>query len=173
LLKILKVIFLSDLEGLTRRLMKKGFNKQEIIKRLVTEYLDFKDIEKKSAISLAEAIYEECKNSDINSISDPFVRYLLDINKANVSVGKQGVGCRGSGDFFVHKLIAELSETEKRAYLSPSSLDDAGAVRLNDIEGFKAEDELIVVSKMEGIHSRLSDFPFLCGFHVISRNKFA
>ncbi|GAI50720.1 unnamed protein product, partial [marine sediment metagenome] len=41
------------------------------------------------------------------------------------------------------------------------------------IEGFKAEDELIIVSKMEGNHSRLSDFPFLCGFHVNSRNKVA
>ena len=164
---------MSDLEGLTRRLIEKGFSKEEIIVRLVIEYIDFKDINKESATSLAKAIYEECKMSDIRTVSDPFVRYLLDINKANVTIGKQGVGCRGSGDFFVHKLIAELSQTEKKAYLSPSSLDDAGAVRLSDIEGFKAEDELIIVSKMEGIHSRLSDFPFLCGFHVNSRNKVA
>jgi len=164
---------LSDLEGLTRRLMKKGFKKEEIILRLVNEYLDYKDIEKESAISLAEAIYEECTKSDIRSVSDPFIRYLLGINMANVTIGKQGVGCRGSGDFFVHKLIAELSETEKKAYLSPSSLDDAGAVRLSDIKGFKTKDDLIIVSKMEGIHSRLSDFPFLCGFHVISRNECA
>ena len=163
---------MSDLEGLTRRLMEKGFNKEQIIIRLVNEYMDFKDIEKESAISLAEAIYEECKNSDIKSISDPFMRYLLDINMANVTIGKQGVGCRGEGDFFVHKLIAKLSETEKKAYLSPSSLDDAGAVRLSDINGFETKDDLIIVSKMEGIHSRLSDFPFLCGFHVISRNTF-
>ena len=153
--------------------MEKGFSKEEIIVRLVNEYRDFKDIEEVSATLLAEAIYEECKKSDIKNVSDPFMRYLLDINKANVTIGKQGVGCRGSGDFFVHKLIAELSETEKRAYLSPSSLDDAGAVRISDIEGFKAEDELIIVSKMEGIHSRLSDFPYLCGFHINSRNKFA
>ena len=153
--------------------MEKGFSKEEIILRLVNEYMDFKDINKESATSLAKAIYEECRKSDIKTVSDPFVRYLLDINKANVTIGKQGVGCRGSGDFFVHKLIAELSETEKRAYLSPSSLDDAGAVKLNEIEGFKANGELIVVSKMEGIHSRLSDFPFLCGFHVTSRNKLA
>ncbi len=163
---------MSDLEGLTRRLMEKGFNKEEIIARLVSEYMDFKDIEKKSAISLAEAIYEECKKSDVKSVSDPFMRYLLDINMANVNIGKQGVGCRGSGDFFVHKLIAELSETERKAYLSPSSLDDAGAVKFSDIEGFDTKDELIIVSKMEGIHSRLSDFPFLCGFHVISCNEF-
>jgi hydrogenase expression/formation protein len=163
---------LSDLEGLTRRLLEKGFTKKEIILRLVNEYMDFKDIKKESAISLAEAIYEECKKSDIKTVSDPFMRYLMDINKANVTIGKQGVGCRGSGDFFVHKLIARLSETEKKAYLSPSSLDDAGAVRIRDIEGYRAEDNLIIVSKMEGIHSRLSDFPFLCGFHVSSRNKF-
>ncbi|MFX1388041.1 MAG: hypothetical protein ACFE9M_12565 [Promethearchaeota archaeon] len=163
---------MSDLEGLTRRLMEKGFTKEEIIIRVVNEYMDFKDIDKESAASLAEAIYEECKKSDVKNVSDPFMRYLLDINKANVTIGQQGVGCRGSGDFFVHKLIAELSETGKRAYLSPSSLDDAGAVRISDIEGFKTEDELIIVSKMEGIHSRLSDFPFLCGFHVNSRNKF-
>ena len=150
--------------------MEKDFSKEEIIVRLVNEYMDFKDIKKESATSLAEAIYEECKKSDVKNVSDPFMRYLLDINKANVTIGKQGVGCRGSGDFFVHKLIAELSETEKKAYLSPSSLDDAGAVRISDIEGFKAEDELIIVSKMEGNHSRLSDFPFLCGFHVNSRN---
>jgi hydrogenase expression/formation protein len=163
---------LSDLEGLTRRLMEMGLTKEEIIIRLVNEYMDFKDIEEKPATLLAEAVYEECKKSDVKNVSDPFLRYLLDITKANVSVGKQGVGCRGSGDFFVHKLIAELSETEKKAYLSPSSLDDAGAVRIKDIEGLRTEKDLMIVTKMEGIHSRLSDFPFLCGFHVNSQNMF-
>ena len=166
LIYLQKVLFLSDLEGLTRRLMEKGCSKEEIIERLVNEYMDFKDIEQESATILAEAIYEECKKSDVKNVSDSFIKYLLDICKANVTIGKQGVGCRGSGDFFVHKLIAELSETEEKAFLSPSSLDDAGAVKLSDIEGFKFQDDLIIVSKMEGIHSRLSDFPFLCGFHV-------
>lgn len=170
---LLKVLILSDLEGLTKKLMEKSFTKEEIISRLVNEYLDFKDIKQESATLLAEAIYEECKKSDIGAVSDPFTRYLLDINKANVTIGKQGVGCRGSGDFFVHKLVAELSETEKRAYLSPGALDDAGAVRISDIKGFEAEDDLIIVSKMEGIHSRLSDYPFVCGFHVILRSEFA
>ena len=150
--------------------MKKGYSKDEIIERLVQEYLDFKEIDKSLAYTYAKAIYEECRKSDISNISDLFIKDLLDINKANVTVGKQGVGCRGAGDFFVHKLIAELSETEKKAYLSPSSLDDAGAVRLQDLKGFKGEtyvdNNLIIVSKMEGIHSRLSDFPFICGFHV-------
>ena len=161
---------MSDLEGLTRRLIKKGYSDSQILERLVQEYLDFKDIDENLAFKLANAILEECKNSNIDYILDPFIKELLEVNKANVSVGKQGVGCRGAGDFFVHKLVTNLSETEHKAYLSPTSLDDAGAVRLQDIKGFKNNffkiKDLIVVSKMEGIHSRLSDFPFICGFHV-------
>ena len=164
---------MSDLEGLTRNLIKKGYSKEDIIQRIVQEYHDFKDIDNSLAIAYAKAVLEECQKSDIRSIANPFIKELLDINYANVTIGKQGIGCRGIGDFFVHKIIAELSETSKKPYLSPTSLDDAGAVRISDIEGFKAEDDLIIVSKMEGIHSRLSDFPFLCGFHVISCNAFA
>ena len=151
--------------------MEKGYSKDEIIERLVQEYLDFKDINKPLAYTYAKAIYEECIKSDFSKISNPFIKDLLDFNGANVTIGKQGVGCRGAGDFFVHKLIAEVSETEYKAFLSPSSLDDAGAVRLQDLKGFKGEsydpNNLIIVTKMEGIHSRLSDFPFICGFHVI------
>lgn len=157
---------MSDLEGLTRRLLKKGLTDDNIIMRLITEYLDFKEIDRDLAFKFARAVLEECKKSVIENISNPFVKKLLDFNKSNISVGKQGVGCRGIGNFFVHKLIANLSETESKAYLAPSSLDDAGAVRLKDIDWLKHcsfDEDLIVVSKMEGIHSRLSDFPFMCG----------
>jgi hydrogenase expression/formation protein len=158
---------LSDLEGLTRNLMKKGYSEQQILERLVQEYHDFKEINDSLATKFAKAILEECQKSDINNVSNAFIRELLDINRAHVSVGKQGVGCRGSGDFFVHKLIAELSKTEQKVYLAPTSLDDAGAVRLQDLKGIQFDkNDMIIVSKMEGIHSRLSDFPFICGFHV-------
>ncbi|MGV9197272.1 MAG: AIR synthase-related protein, partial [Promethearchaeia archaeon] len=161
---------MSDLEGLARRSMDKGLSDEQIIERLVNEYLDFKEITRDKARILAEAVLEECKKSNIGEIANPFIKELLDIHKSNVTVGKQGVGCRGVGDFFVHKLIAELSETEKKAYLSPTSLDDAGAIRLKDLDKLIKErdvqENLIIVSKMEGIHSRLSDFPFICGFHV-------
>jgi hydrogenase expression/formation protein len=157
---------LSDLEGLTRRLITQNKTDEEILKRLVQEYIDFKDINRESAYTLASAILTECKKSDISKISEPFIKELLDINMANVSIGKQGVGCRGVGDFFVHKLLAELSETKKKPFLSPTSLDDAGAVNLSDMSNFNGTDNIIIVSKMEGIHSRLSDFPFVCGFHV-------
>ncbi|MFX0044156.1 MAG: AIR synthase-related protein [Candidatus Hodarchaeota archaeon] len=161
---------MSDLEGLTRNLIKKGYSDSQILDRLVQEYLDFKDIDKNLAYKYAHAIIEECKKSDLQYILEPFIKELLEVNQSNVSVGKQGVGCRGAGDFFVHKLVTDFSETEHKAFLSPTSLDDAGAVRLQDIKGFKKDlistKDLIIVSKMEGIHSRLSDYPFICGFHV-------
>lgn len=161
---------MSDLEGLTRRLIQKGIPKDQIIKRLTREYLDFKDISETEAQLLSNAVYMECVKSDISALKDDFVKNLLDIPKADVTAGKQGVGCRGLGDFFVHKLIAQLSETKTKAFLAPTSLDDAGAIQLESIKDFRGESysssDIFVVSKMEGIHSRLSDFPFICGFHV-------
>ncbi|MBY9019670.1 MAG: hypothetical protein KGD67_01335 [Candidatus Lokiarchaeota archaeon] len=157
---------MSDLEGLTRRLLRQNKTDKEILKRLVQEYMDFKDIDKELAYTFANAILTECKKSDITTVSEPFIKELLGINKADVTVGKQGVGCRGVGDFFVHKLLARLSETKKQAFLSPTSLDDAGAVKLSDVTELNDMSEIIIISKMEGIHSRLSDFPFVCGFHV-------
>ena len=102
---------MSDLEGLTRRLLIQNKTDEEILKRLVQEYTDFKDIDKEQAYTFANAVLTECKKSDISKVSEPFIKDLLGINRASVTVGKQGVGCRGVGDFFVHKLIAELSET--------------------------------------------------------------
>jgi hydrogenase expression/formation protein len=157
---------LSDLEGLTRRLLKQGKTDEEIIRRIIQEYLDFKDITEDLAERYAKAVLDECKRSDITYISNYFIKELLEINVANITVGKQGVGCRGAGDFFVHKLIAELSETTQKPLLAPKSLDDAGAIKLSETKGFENYGDVVVVSKMEGIHSRLSDFPFICGFHV-------
>ena len=161
---------MSDLEGLTRRLIQKGKSDEEILKRLVQEYSDYKDINENLALRFAKAILEECRKSDAALVSDPFISQILEFEKANITIGKQGVGCRGVGDFFVHKLLGEVSETEIKAFLSPKSLDDAGAIRVSEIKKiFKKpvkNENLIVVSKMEGIHSRLSDFPFICGFHV-------
>ena len=161
---------MSDLEGLTRRLIQKGKSEKEIISRLVQEYQDFKEIDENSAIRLSEAILEECKKSSASKVSDDLIKEILKINEAEITVGEQGVGCRGAGDFFVHKLVANLSETRTKPYLSPGSLDDAGAIRVRDLKFMSGLplncDDLIIVSKMEGIHSRLSDFPYICGFHV-------
>ncbi|HUX98783.1 MAG TPA: AIR synthase-related protein [Candidatus Deferrimicrobium sp.] len=150
---------MADLEGLSRALLSSGLEKEEIIKKLIIEYLFYKNISTGEAEQLANAVFQEVQNSNFE-ISDLIVKELLDYPKANITVGEQGVGCRGWGDFFVHKLIADLSETKRIPVLSPKSLDDAGAVK------YKGTGDIFIVSKMEGMHSRLSDYPFLAGFHV-------
>jgi hydrogenase expression/formation protein len=151
---------MADLEGLARILLIKGLNEEEIIDKISTEYLFYKTIAKKEAEKLARAILQEVKNSN-KALDDQLIQEILEYPKAEVTVGRQGVGCRGWGDFFVHKLIAELSKTRKVPVLSPQSLDDAGAIIY---QGQK--EKVFIVSKMEGMHSRLSDYPFLAGFHV-------
>ncbi len=151
---------MTDLEGLTRVLLDSGMKEPEIIEKLVMEYLFYKDISESEAEKLAKAVIKEVQNS-CKKLVDSEIQNLLDYPKASITIGKQGVGCRGWGDFFVHKLIADLSETKLKPELSPKSLDDAGAVIYQG-----DQDEIFIVSKMEGMHSRLSDYPFLAGFHV-------
>jgi hydrogenase expression/formation protein len=151
---------MADLEGLTRSLLRNGLNEEEIIEKIAIEYLFYKNISKEEAEKLARAILQEVKNSN-KSPDDQLIQEILEYPKAEITIGKQGVGCRGWGDFFVHKLIAELSKTKKIPILSPQSLDDAGAIIY---QGQK--EKVFIVSKMEGMHSRLSDYPFLAGFHV-------
>ncbi len=153
---------MADLEGLTRALMARGMPREEVIQNLINEYLFYKRISDQEAEKLASAVFEEVDNS-ISAIKDPLIAELLEFPKAELSIGEQGVGCRGWGDFFVHKLIADLSKTKITPELSPQSLDDAGAVFFDEQTSEKG---VFIVSKMEGMHSRLSDYPFLAGFHV-------
>lgn len=156
---------MADLEGHTRTLLRKGLSKEEVIGKLIDEYKIYKEISDEKALLLAEAVFEECINSDYKG-NDVFIKDLLEVPRSNITIGKQGVGCRGAGDFFVHKLIGDVAETSAKAYLSPKSLDDAGAVFLPEKFKDVPTEKIIVVSKMEGMHSRLSDFPFIAGFHV-------
>ena len=71
-------------------------------------------------------------------------------------MGEFGVGSRGAGDFFAHRQIARIIGRPDVA-VGVEEMDDAGAV--------SAGGDYIVVT-VDGMHSRLSDFPFLAGFHV-------
>ena len=71
-------------------------------------------------------------------------------------MGEFGVGSRGKGDFFAHREIARIIG-KTTASVGVDEMDDAGAV--------KAGGEYIVCT-VDGMHSRLSDYPFLAGFHV-------
>lgn len=173
---------MTDLEGLTRVLLREydhETDREKVVAELVRQYQFYKNLPASVLEELARAVIEECEASAA-SPTDPIVREVVALPGSGVTVGKQGVGCRGLGDFIAHQLIARVSETSQEAVLAPTSLDDAGAVHLPEIDAGAGDDAktagapgeggetrpMLIVSKMEGMHSRLSDFPFLAGFHV-------
>jgi len=154
---------MTDLEGIAKKLLQKKTLNHIIIERLIQEYETFRDLPKEILTRFASAILKESQNSMISIDDNSILNKILQIPKSNVTMGEGGVGCRGRGDFFVHELLTKISETEVHPFIPPSSLDDTGAVKWQNEED---KDPLIILSKMEGMHSRLSDFPFLAGFHV-------
>jgi hydrogenase expression/formation protein len=150
---------LSDLEGLTRKLLLKGKGIKEVKERLVEEIRVYKDeLSREATESLADAVLDEVRDSGILPRSD-FVRSVLEYSRSGVSMGIMGVGSRGEGDFFVHHKLAEIADRpiSSRALLYPLYHDDAGAI---EVKG------KVLVTAVDGMHSRLSDFPFLAGFHA-------
>jgi hydrogenase expression/formation protein len=95
-------------------------------------------------------VITEVKNS--RDLSGDFFSF----EPAGVNMGEFGVGSRGKGDFFAHRQIARIIGKSSAA-VGVDQMDDGGAVR--------AGGEYIVCT-VDGMHSRLSDFPFLAGFHV-------
>ena len=133
-----------DLEGYAKRALRRGLAREEIERTLAERILEVRDIPLDSAVRIAQAVVEEAE------------RTLCDTERSGVTMGNFGVGSRGSGDFFVHEKIAGIIG-KTSAIVGSDQLDDSGVVR--------AKGDLIVVT-VDGMHSRLSDFPFLAGFHV-------
>ncbi|MEM3526076.1 MAG: AIR synthase-related protein [Candidatus Jordarchaeaceae archaeon] len=147
---------MADLEGLVKRLYIKGFSKEEIISRLVDEIKIYKDLTDEEALKLANAVFSETWTA-INQKTAKEVEDILNYSSCGATMHDLGVGCRGEGDFFVHRLLAKISDAGINTLLGPQSQDDAGAVKGNH--------DIIVVS-VDGTHSRLTEFPFIAGFHV-------
>jgi hydrogenase expression/formation protein len=133
-----------DLEGYAKRALRRGLAKEVIERTLAERILEVRDIPLDSAVRIAQAVVEEAE------------RTLCDKKRSGVTMGNFGVGSRGSGDFYVHEKIARIIG-KTSAIVGSDQLDDSGVVR--------AKGDLIVVT-VDGMHSRLSDFPFLAGFHV-------
>lgn len=137
-----------DLEGFAKR----GLSREDpqTQSKLVSLIREVKRIPEDRALILARAVMEEAK-ATLHPRGDVF-----SLESVGVSMGDFGVGSRGSGDFYTHTKIAEVIG-RTGAVVDSGQLDDSGVVR--------AEGKFITVT-VDGMHSRLSDYPFLAGFHV-------
>jgi len=125
---------------------------EDVQERLAGMILEVKGarISREYAGELAKAVEEEAR-ATLDPKGDVF-----DLPEAGVTMGEFGVGSRGSGDFYAHEKIAKVIG-ETGAVVDSRQLDDSGAV--------EAGGKYIVLT-VDGMHSRLSDYPFLAGFHV-------
>lgn len=143
-----------DIEGYARRMLEK-MDEVKVKKLLAERIAEIKGWEIDKAEKWAEAVILEVKNAYGKK------NHLLDYYRSGVTMGAFGVGSRGRGDFYVHEKIAEVigggGGSVKSAVVSSKDLDDAGVVRYNDF---------YIAVAIDGIHSRLSEFPFIAGFHV-------
>lgn len=139
-----------DIEEYARTALARGKNEAEVEEGLVNSIRSFKTVNPAYASALARAVITEVKNT--RGLSGDFFEF----EPAGVKMGEFGVGSRGKGDFFAHRQIARIIGTGSAA-VGVDQMDDGGAVR--------AGGEYIVCT-VDGMHSRLSDFPFLAGFHV-------
>jgi hydrogenase expression/formation protein len=137
-----------DLEGFAKRGLKR--NDPEIKSKLISLIREVKEIPENKADVLAAAVIEEAE-ATLNPRGEVFL-----LESAGVTMGEYGVGSRGSGDFYTHTKIAEVIGNTC-AVIDSRQLDDSGVVM--------AKGKFITVT-VDGMHSRLSDYPFLAGFHV-------
>jgi hydrogenase expression/formation protein len=145
-----------DVEEYARRNIRQGKDERELAEDLAERVHSFKPGESREyARAFALAVIHEVKNS--SGLEGDLLAY----SPSNVKMGEFGVGSRGSGDFFVHRQYARIIG-KTGASVGVDELDDAGAVELQKAEGSCH----YIVCTVDGMHSRLSDFPFLAGFHV-------
>jgi hydrogenase expression/formation protein len=165
-----------DVEEFVRNGFGRGDSRDQIIKSLAGHVRRIKPVNGDYAERFANAVYEEVKNT--TGLTGDFFSF----EPAGVRMGEFGVGSRGTGDFFAHREIARIIG-KTSASVGVDEMDDAGAVRVpcgQHQEGSDAgrhiEDDRknvqgggtdhYIVCTVDGMHSRLSDFPFLAGFHV-------
>jgi len=125
-----------DLEGIARRLYP---NKDEIRRKLLEEIEFYKGKDYPLKEKVVDAIIKEVFNS-VNAKGE-----IFEYPKSNIKAGDAGLGSRGIGDHIIHNKILEIAGLQ--------GYEDA---RVN--QG--------IIASIDGIHSRLSYFPFLAGFHA-------
>lgn len=150
------ILFNMDVEEYTRRQIRAGMGDEDLQKELARIVQSFKPKEPLEYVrAFAQAVIKEVKATE--RLTGDYFSFV----PAQVNMGEFGVGSRGSGDFFVHRQIARIIG-KTGASVGVDELDDAGAVEIKQGKGGLR----YIVCTVDGMHSRLSDFPFLAGFHV-------
>lgn len=139
-----------DVEEYARRGFAEGKDEKTLQDNLTDHIVRMKKTNPSYASAFARAVIEEVKNS--KDLKGDFFSF----EPSGVHMGEFGVGSRGKGDFFAHRQIARIIG-KTSASVGVDEMDDAGAVRAGG---------QYIICTVDGMHSRLSDFPFLAGFHV-------
>jgi len=147
-----------DLEFIAKRALRQGCSYAR--RKLIEEYMFSKGFTKELASKFADAVLAEIRLSE-SPAKNMLVQKVLSTEGSGVAAGVFGVGSRGAGDILVHDLIARTAHSANanssvNVVIDPLDHDDAGAV---EWEG------LTLFCSVDGAHSRLSNFPFLMGFH--------
>ncbi|NOZ82443.1 MAG: hypothetical protein GXN98_01290 [Euryarchaeota archaeon] len=142
-----------DVEGFARRRLLRGEPEEEVVRAVARHVRALKSWGDDAAEAFARAVVRDAVHALSCERAGGMLGELLRYPRAEVGMGEFGVGSRGEGDFFVHRLLGRLAEG---GALPARELDDAGAVRAGS--GYLA-------LAVDGMHSRLSEFPFLAGFH--------
>ncbi|MBI4362143.1 MAG: hypothetical protein HY558_03125 [Euryarchaeota archaeon] len=138
-----------DLEGTARRHLQRGTHPPRVERLLVEHIREIKGWSTPRARRLARAVLQEAEAT--RRPRDPLLRHP----PAGATMGQYGVGSRGEGDTEVHRGIARIIG-DTGAPVDALHGDDAGVVRTR--RGGLA-------LAVDGMHSRLSDYPLLAGFH--------
>ena len=152
-----------DVEEFVRRRIAEGQDVARIredLSHLIREYKP--GVQASYALEFSDAVIEEVKNT--RGLSGD----LFSFTPAGVKMGEFGVGSRGTGDFFAHRQIARIIG-KTGAVVGVDEMDDAGVVPIPAVPGnigYEPGTARYIVCTVDGMHSRLSDFPFLAGFHV-------
>lgn len=144
-----------DIENYVKKCIRESKNEEEIIKKLSSIIRFYKNINENDSTKLSQAVLEEVKITESLEKNQ-----LLTYPKSNINMGEFGVGSRGQGDFYVHSKIAEIiKNTNASSIVNPTAQDDGGVVEVE-------KETKYVTTAIDGIHSRLGDYPFLAGFHT-------
>jgi hydrogenase expression/formation protein len=151
-----------DIEGFVRARID-DYDYDDLADILAVRIREYKKISEENSVEMAKAVIDEVSTTlKLKESDDEFLKEIASVNKADVLMGEMGVGSRGAGDFFVHRKIAEIvSSTNTASLVNPSEQDDGGVVKAP-----VKNDEVYITTAVDGIHSRLSEYPFLGGFHV-------